>query len=227
MLEVFANDRLLTTRVYPTLADATGLRIVADGEVKVKSVEVWNLNPIHGEAAPSHFDEPRDTAGTEELPNHDFASCDLTGWTAEGDAFTDAHVTDATNFGWGGPFRQANAWGSTDRCHLWGFNPDAGGEDVTGVLRSAEFTLGGDGRIDFLLSGGNDPERLYLALVDAETGERVFSQTGHDHEQYLRYVWDASAFIDGRFYIELVDDATGGWGHINLDDVNVPVAPGG
>jgi sucrose-6-phosphate hydrolase SacC (GH32 family) len=224
-LEVFANDQLMTTRVYPTLADSTGVRIFADGDVNVESIEVWNLDSIYGETVPSHFDEPRDTSGTEELPNHDFASCDLTGWTAEGAAFTDTHVTDATNWGWGGPFRQANAWGSQDRCHLWGFNAAAGGEDATGSLRSAEFVLGGDGRIDFLVSGGNDPEHLSISLVDAATGERVFSQTGHDGEEYRRQVWDAADHVGGRFYIEVVDQDTGGWGHLNVDDVNVPVSP--
>jgi fructan beta-fructosidase len=225
-LEVFANDQLMTTRVYPTLADSTGLRLFADGEVEVKSIEVWNMDSIYGEAAPSHFEEPEPESDTTELANHDFASCDLTGWTAEGTAFTDAHVSDATSYGWGGPFRQANASGSTDRCHLWGFNADAGGEDATGTLRSKEFVLGGDGHIDFLLSGGKDADNLYAALVDAETGEILFSQTGFDGEQYLRHEWDAAEYLGRSLYFTVVDNDTGGWGHLNLDDVNVPVAPG-
>jgi hypothetical protein len=225
-LEVFANDRLMTTRVYPTLADSTGLRLFAEGEVAVDSIAVWNMDSIYGEAAPSHFEEPEPEADTAELANHDFASCDLTGWTAEGRAFTDAHVSAATSYGWGGPFRQANAWGSTDRCHLWGFNADAGGEDATGTLRTEEFVLGGDGRIDFLLAGGRDADNLYAALVDAETGEILFSQTGYDGEQYLRHEWDASEYLGRSLYFTVVDNDTGGWGHLSLDDVNVPVASG-
>jgi hypothetical protein len=33
----------------------------------------------------------------------------------------------------------------------------------------------------------------------------------------------ASARIGERIYVEVVDRATGGWGQINVDDVNVPV----
>ncbi|THV40165.1 GH32 C-terminal domain-containing protein [Glycomyces buryatensis] len=227
MLEVFADDRLMTTRVYPTLADSTSLRIFADGDVTVGSMKVWNLSSIYGETVPSHFEDPAPETDTADLANHDFESCSLEGWTASGDAFTDGHVTDATNWGWGGPFRQANAWDSTDRCHLWGFNPDSGGDGATGSLRSAEFTLGGDGRIDFLLSGGKDADNLRIDLVDAATGERVRTRTGADGEQYLRYEWDAADLVGGRYHIEVVDDDTGDWGHINVDDVNVPVASGG
>jgi sucrose-6-phosphate hydrolase SacC (GH32 family) len=227
-IEAFANDSVLTTRVYPVLADSLGVRLFADGDVKVKSLRVWNLASIYGESAPAHFDAPRDLGYVVDLPNHDFQSCDLTGWTVvEGDAFSDAHVTDVDDWGWNGPFRQAHAWGSDDRCHLWGFNEEAGGDALTGVLRSDEFTLGGDGQIDFLIAGGHDPDRLYVALVDAGTDEMLLSETGTNWGQYVRRHWDASEYVGRQLYIEVVDRATGGWGHISIDNVNVPVRPEG
>jgi hypothetical protein len=109
------------------------------------------------------------------------------------------------------PRGRGDAWGSTDRCHLWGFNADAGGEDATGTLRSEEFVLGGDGRIDFLLSGGEDADNPYAVLVDAETGEILFSQTGYDGEQYMRHEWDASEYLGRSLYFTVVDNDTGGW----------------
>jgi fructan beta-fructosidase len=225
-IETFAGDHLITTRVYPALPDSTGVRLVADGQVKVSSLKVWNLGSIHGDVVPSHFD-PRDLDGTEPLPNHDFSTCDLTGWTVvEGEAFSDDHVTDAEDWGWGGTFLQAHPWGSDNRCHLWGFNEAAGGDGLTGTLRSAEFELGGDGHIDFLIGGGKDLDRLYIALVRSGTGEIVRRETGTDWPAYARRRWDASEHIGERLHIEIVDHATGGFGHINIDDVNVPVAVG-
>lgn len=91
------------------------------------------------------------------------------------------------------------------------------------MLKSADFVLGGDGQIDFLTSGGADEQLLYVALVDAETNEILMKATGHNGEAYRRVRWDASEFIGRKLYIQVVDKHTGGWGHINLDDVNVPV----
>src|SRR5690606_32929810 len=166
VVEAIVDDETsLTTRDYPTLADSVGLQHLGGSNVQVKSLEVWNLDGAYGKVAPAHYDEAAAVQDTKELTNGDFATCDLTGWTViEGDAYSDANVTDATDWGWGGPCRQANAWGSEDRCHLWGFN-EAVGDAGTGRLRSETFTLGGDGRIDLLTAGGYDPDKLYVALV--------------------------------------------------------------
>lgn len=207
-----------------------GVQVWANGELKVKSMDIWTLGSAYGSAAPSYYPEPQPSIPHGELPNGDFQSCDLTGWTiVQGDAFTDAHVTDADDWGWSGPFRQANAWDSTDRCHLWGFNPDYGGDDATGVLRSSTFTLGGNGQIDFLISGGYNLDTLYVALVRASDGQILFKESGKAIDsqfraQYERHRWDASSYLGEELYIELVDNATGGWGHISVDDFNVPTA---
>jgi len=45
MVEVYANRRQsLTSRLYPTLPAATGLRLWAEGEVTVRSLTVWQLS---------------------------------------------------------------------------------------------------------------------------------------------------------------------------------------
>ena len=43
----------------------------------------------------------------------------------------------------------------------------------------------------------------------------------NNDETYKRYVWDASDYIGEILYIKAVDQATGGWGHINIDDFKV------
>lgn len=46
MIELYANGlKSLTTRAYPSREDALGLQIWGDGSLKVKSMEVWEMNP--------------------------------------------------------------------------------------------------------------------------------------------------------------------------------------
>ncbi|WP_347976814.1 GH32 C-terminal domain-containing protein [Microbacterium sp. ProA8] len=226
VVEAYVDGRKsLTTRVYPTLADAVGLRVLGDAKVQIKSLEVWNLDGAFGPVTPSHFDEPSTPEGAG-LPNGDFASCDLSDWMIlEGNAFSNATVTNADDWGWGGTFRQANAWGSTDRCHLWGFD-EAVGDAGTGALRSATFTLGGDGQIDLLTAGGYDPDNLYVAVIRASDGAMLAKVSGNEQEalraQYQRRDLDLAEHLGEDLYIEIVDRATGGWGHISVDDINVP-----
>lgn len=43
------------------------------------------------------------------------------------------------------------------------------------------------------------------------------------YEEYQRKIWDASEYIGEELYIKVVDQSTGGFRHINVDDFNVPV----
>ncbi|WP_254450342.1 GH32 C-terminal domain-containing protein [Cohnella herbarum] len=149
------------------------------------------------------------------ITNHDFESGNLTGWTVvSGNAFSAADVTTDVNWGWGGPFNQNGSY------HLWGFKD--GGDSQVGVLKSETFTLGGNGAIDFLIGGGNDINNLYVALVRASDGVELMKATGSNNEAYSRVTWNAAAYIGTASYIKIVDNSTGGFGHINVDDVNVP-----
>jgi len=220
MLEVYINNRKsLTTRVFPSRGDSMGLQIWADGNITVKSMKVWRMKSAYGDGTivPPYWPESSVPENTGSLLNHDFETGDLTGWTVvEGNAFTDEHVTNVKTF-WGGPFNHAGEY------HLWGFNESLGGDSLTGVLKSHNFILGGDGQINLLVAGGNDIDKLYVALVRASDGKELFKATGGNTEQYFRVRWDASEYIGEELYIKVVDNHTGGFGHINIDDVNVPV----
>ncbi|WP_406432229.1 hypothetical protein OHB00_06645 [Streptomyces sp. NBC_00631] len=74
-----------------------------------------------------------------------------------------------------------------------------------------------------IVSGGNDPDRLFAAVVRADDGKVLAKATGRGTEQYRRVMFDLAPHIGERVYVEVVDRGTGGWGHINVDDVNVPV----
>lgn len=199
-VEAFGNDgkAVITDQIFPALADA-GLELYATGgSVTLNSLTVYQLD------------------AAAELANHDFETGDLTGWTVvSGNAFAAGNVTALKNWGWGGPFKQ------NGNQHLWGYKE--GGDGRVGVLKSADFTLGGSGRIDFLVGGGSNIGSLYVALVRASDGVELLKATGTDSEAYTRVFWDASAYVGTDVYIKIVDNNTGGWGHINVDDVNVPV----
>lgn len=226
VIEAFANDKKkLTTRVYVGRYDSLGLQVWADNDVTVKSMEVWEMNALTGEPAapvdvPDNWDNSVYTDITD-LPNHDFATGDLTGWITEGDAFQDAHVTDAQFFWETIYFNPSHK--IPGGYHLWGFNEEAGGDSLTGTLQSQNFVLGGNGKLNFLVSGGRDLNKLYVALVRASDGKELLKETATNYEEYQRKIWDASAYIGEELYIKVVDQSTGGFGHINVDDFNVPV----
>ncbi|MDF3014740.1 MAG: hypothetical protein K0Q78_2944, partial [Cellvibrio sp.] len=131
---------------------------------------------------------------------YDFEAGDLIGWCSSGgDAFTDLGVTNETNW-WNGVFKQEGLF------HFWGFNS---GEDVAvGQMRTGDFVLEGDGKIDYRIAGGNDLNNLYLAVVRASTNEILMKDTGVDSETYVEKTFDASEFIGEKLYLRAHDSAT-------------------
>ena len=164
--------------------------------------------------APEHGADATDA--TPYIVNPDFETGDLSGWVTTGTTF-DAGVTTANDWGWGCCF------GQQGRHHVWGFR--TAGDAATGTLRSMTFRLAGTGRVSALVAGGDDPANLYVALVRASDGAELFRATGNGTEAYRRVTWDARAHLGVDLYILAVDRATGGWGHINLDDVRTYESP--
>nr|WP_264370908.1 Ig-like domain-containing protein [Paenibacillus sabinae] len=208
------NKDVIWTSSNPAVAT------VVNGNISAKSVGTATITAktrIGGFTATTAVTVTAEPAHGE-LANHDFED-GLNGWTIlSGDAFTAQDVTTANDWGWGGPFNQNGA------KHLWG--AQSGNDSQTGAMRSEQFVLGGNGQINLLVGGGNNYYDLYVALVRASDGKELFKATGLDQESYTRIYWDASDYIGTECYIKIVDNATGSWGHINIDDVNVPtVAP--
>ena len=94
------------------------------------------------------------------------------------------------------------------------------GDTTTGTLTSPTFTI--DKKyVDFLIGGGDHP-----ASSDAPTavelvvdGQVVRSATGTNNEALNWASWDLSDLQGKQAQIKVVDANTGGWGHINLDQV--------
>jgi sucrose-6-phosphate hydrolase SacC (GH32 family) len=102
-------------------------------------------------------------------------------------------------------------------------NSYRGGDAATGTLTSPEFTV--ERRfLNFLIGGGRHPGQCCVnLLVD---GKVVRSATGSattpaDDEHLSWHTWDVGDLAGRKARIEIVDSHTGGWGHINIDQVTL------
>ena len=111
--------------------------------------------------------------------------------------------------------------------HVSGFegeglvNTFLGGDGPTGTLTSPEFAIERD-YIHFLIGGGHHPGETCVNLVI--DGEVVRSATGPNIDdggnEFLNWEnWDVKEYQGKKAVIEIVDDASGGWGHINVDQI--------
>lgn len=102
-------------------------------------------------------------------------------------------------------------------------NSYVGGDGSTGRLVSPEFTVARRW-INFLIGGGMHPGQTCMNLtVD---GAVVRTATGPNDRpggtERLEWAsWDVAEFEGRRARIEIVDEATGGWGHINVDEITM------
>jgi sucrose-6-phosphate hydrolase SacC (GH32 family) len=95
------------------------------------------------------------------------------------------------------------------------------GDDTLGMLASPEFRIERK-YITFLIGGGKNQEKLALQLL--VDGKIVRSATGPNDkpggsEALAPEFWDVSEFSGEPAVLHIVDDATGGWGHINVDHI--------
>ncbi|MFO0969341.1 MAG: DUF4980 domain-containing protein [Gemmataceae bacterium] len=100
-------------------------------------------------------------------------------------------------------------------------NSFRGGDGPTGTLTSPEFII--ERRyISFLIGGGGYPGKTCMnLLVD---GKVIHSATGPNtepggSEQLEAAGWDVGALKGKKARLEIVDNASGGWGHINVDHI--------
>ena len=90
------------------------------------------------------------------------------------------------------------------------------GDGSKGTLTSPEFKIERK-FINFLIGGGSNPEELSVNLsVD---GKVVRKATGIDSETLEWFSWDVAEFPGKAARITIVDKSTGGWGHINVDQI--------
>ena len=87
---------------------------------------------------------------------------------------------------------------------------------ATGTVTSAAFKVTQPWAA-FLLGGGSHAEtRVELVLV--EGGKVFFTARGQNNETLTPIVVDLAAQKNKEIFIRIVDEHTGGWGHVNFDD---------
>ncbi len=96
-----------------------------------------------------------------------------------------------------------------------------GGDDSTGTLTSPAFKVERK-FLNFLIGGGKYPGKTCINLL--LDGKVVRTATGPNDkpggsEQLEWASWDLSDLEGKSVVVEIVDQATGGWGHINVDHI--------
>src|SRR5262245_50681381 len=94
-------------------------------------------------------------------------------------------------------------------------------DDVTGTRTSPKFKI--ERRfINFLIGGGKSKETALRLLVD---GEVVASASGQDNERLAWAFFDCEKWLGKEATLEIVDAAKGGWGHVNVDQIEFDDVP--
>ncbi|MCB1235466.1 MAG: PSD1 domain-containing protein, partial [Verrucomicrobiae bacterium] len=193
--EAAARAREIRDRIAPRLASAFGS--------EAENADAAERFARHLLAAQQVIDECS-ARSSAEIVFADFEGGNYDGWEISGEAFgarpaTGTFPRQQTVSGYRGG-GLVNTWNGADRH--------------TGRARSPEFTIG-QPYLHFLVGGGGHTgETCVNLLVD---GKPVRTATGKNNEKLEPRTWDISEFRGKKARLEIVDEATGGWGHINLD----------
>jgi hypothetical protein len=149
---------------------------------------------------------PLAAAGREDILFEDFEA-PLRGWTVKGEAFAQGPVAGTL------PNQQAVAGYTGQRL----LNSYLGGDSSRGTLTSPPFTISRR-YIQMLIGGGNKPWKCEVRLL--VKGKVCRTATGHDSEKLLPTWMEVGEWEGQSARLEVVDDATDGWGHILVDGIS-------
>lgn len=90
------------------------------------------------------------------------------------------------------------------------------GDGPTGTLTSPKFRIARK-YISFLIGGGDYERDTCLNLLI--NGKVVRSATGWRSDHLMPASWDVSQFPGQNAQVQIVDNASGDWGHINVDQI--------
>lgn len=151
----------------------------------------------------------------------DFETGDLRGWQTTGTAFSTQPTfgDNPTARHRGQPsHHQGDYWiGGYENRHSPSDPPGSTqGDGPQGTLTSDVFTIDTP-TLGFLIGGGCDINTVRVELV---VNDRVVQRaTGRCTETMERMTWDVRAYQGQAAQFRLIDYSSGGWGHINFDDV--------
>jgi len=205
-IEVFFDDGRYThsSEVFAPAGD-NGIALYTDGgSATFSNLTIRTLGAINTPATPS---------GT---VLGDFENGTYGGWTSTGTAFGSAPATGTL------PGQQlVSGYLGNGLIDTY-----LGGDAGTGTLTSPAFTINRR-YLKFLLGGGNhpttasDPTTVNL-IIDNQNARTA---TGRN-EEYLRWnTWDLDNLRGKTARIQIIDNNTGSWGHLNADQFTLTTTP--
>ncbi len=158
---------------------------------------------------------PEESPARPDVVFADFEAENYGNWKAEGSAFDDRpyHENERRFYT---TLRGYQGKGFVN-THMMRHGEDAGAADShKGTLTSPEFAIGRR-FIRFLIGGGRDADRLGLRLlVDGKVVRRAAGSGGGE----MRHdAFDVREFQGQKAKLQVVDDATGSWGHTTVDQI--------
>lgn len=167
--------------------------------------------------------ETSNTFGTLLFTNSDFESADFTNWTATGDygLYTCSNET----AWWNGEFNKGGNYFFRSITDASNNNADGN----TGTLTSTIFKIGVDWTAISFLAGGGNSENTYVRIVSEDGSTEIYKKYDLGDTEKMSRVTVNLGSISGldrnlNYKIEIVDNETGGWGVINVDDFRYSVA---
>lgn len=147
--------------------------------------------------------------------NLDFEKGNLDDWKAEGTAFAGQPIRGDT------VSKRRNDMKSGHQGEFWigGYEPrgnNPGGDQPIGTLTSAPFVVTHP-YAAFLFAGG-DHENIRVEVVHSDSGKIIYKTSGQNVENLRQHVVDLKPYANQAIYIRLVDQVSGGWGHVNFDN---------
>ena len=160
-----------------------------------------------GEVVPAHAAGATTAAARADIVVNDFDTAGWGNWATSGSAFGT------------GPAIGADL---LDRLEIRNYrgvgvaSSEQEGDGPTGTLTSPDFRIERD-YIAFAIGGGDYERVTCLNLV--VDGELVRSATGRNTDALAEASWDVRPWAGRTARVELVDNATGDWGHVNVDQI--------
>jgi putative membrane-bound dehydrogenase-like protein len=159
-------------------------------------------------APPDPGEVPRD--GRDQALNLGLERGDLAGWRAEGDAFEGQPVQGDT------VERRDIPAGSLHEGGYWIGGFELHGDGRTGRLVSEPFRVSAPWASFLVGGGGHATTRVELAR--AGEAEPFYKTSGPFYETMQRVVVDLREQQGAEIEVRVIDEHTGGWGHVNYDD---------
>ncbi len=144
--------------------------------------------------------------------NLDFETGTLEDWTATDEAFQGQPIKGPID-----PKRPFGAGKKSDHTgEFWIGGFEKLGDKPQGTLTSVTFKV--THPYASMLVGGGSHKQTRVELVKADDQKVFFSVSGQNEETMRPVVVDLRPYKDQRIFIRLVDEHSGGWGHVNFDD---------